>query len=27
LRGSVSGQTELSPEKAVCLHESNRSRS
>jgi hypothetical protein len=27
LRGSVSGQTELSPEKAVCLHEANRSRS
>lgn|SRR6266853_1197196 len=27
LRGNVSGQTELSPEKAVCLDESNRSRS
>ena len=27
LRGNVSGQSELSPEKAVCLHEANRSRS
>jgi hypothetical protein len=27
LRGSVSGRTELSPEKAVCLDEANRSRS
>ena len=26
-RGTVSGQTELSPEKAVCLHQANRSRS
>jgi hypothetical protein len=27
LRGNISGQSELSPEKAVCLHEANRSRS
>jgi hypothetical protein len=27
LRANVSGQTDLTPEKAVCLHEANRSRS
>jgi len=27
LRGSVTGQTDVSPEKAVCLHGANRRRS